>query len=203
MDDRAVFLRDYPVTIAEPLRHYKWTGPMAMSEKALRSSVASEQAGRAVGVRPELLVRRHASAVLALCLAHTRNIHDAEDAMQETFVKALSRLTSLRQPEKARPWLLQIARRTCIDRDRRRPPARTISEDLPAPESPAQARTEQLHAAIRQLSPDYRETITLYYLDGRSCASVAAWLGISEVAVRQRLLRGRLMLHQLLGGQQP
>jgi len=54
--------------------------------------------------------------------------------------------------------------------------------------------------AIAALPDSQREAITLYYLDGRNCAGVAAALGISEPAVRQRLLRGRLMLHRLLGG---
>ncbi|MHC4444505.1 MAG: RNA polymerase sigma factor [Planctomycetota bacterium] len=56
----------------------------------------------------------------------------------------------------------------------------------------------RLQAAISKLPEDYRETISLYYLDGRKCSGVAESLGISEVAVRQRLVRARLMLHDLL-----
>jgi RNA polymerase sigma-70 factor (ECF subfamily) len=57
---------------------------------------------------------------------------------------------------------------------------------------------EGLHAALARLPDVYREAIVLYYLDGRDCAGTATALGISEVSVRQRLARGRLMLHDLL-----
>jgi len=145
-----------------------------------------------------MLVRRHGRAVFALCLARSDSVHDAEDAMQEALAKAVRHLPALREPDKARAWLMQIARRTCADRIRRRRPAAALPEEVPAtPEAPA-GRFEQLHAAIARLSEEQRDVITLYYLDGRSSESVAATLGISPSAVRQRLVRARLKLHELL-----
>jgi RNA polymerase sigma-70 factor, ECF subfamily len=146
------------------------------------------------------LVRRHASAVFAVCLANTRRSHDAEDLMQETFLKALAKLDNLRDRDKAGPWLVQIARRLCIDHLRGRKPVSSISSDLPAPAEGQDPQIERLHAALGKLPEDFRETISLYYLDGRSCAGVAATLGISPGAVRMRLLRGRVMLYELLTG---
>ncbi len=64
-------------------------------------------------------------------------------------------------------------------------------------------RLEQLHVALSKLPADYREAISLYYLDGQSTASVAQALGISEVAARQRLSRGRLLLHDRMTEEQP
>ena len=147
---------------------------------------------------PETLVRSYAPAVLAVCLANTRNLHDAEDAMQDVFLKAISNFHSLRDHSRVRAWLLQIARRTCIDHRRRRVLRATIPDDVPAPTVSSGPDIERLHAALAQLPEDYRETIALYYLDGRSCAGAAESLGISEAAVRQRLVRARLMLHDLL-----
>ena len=146
----------------------------------------------------EALVRRHASAVLAVCLAQTRNLHDAEDVMQEVFMKAFAKFDALRDKTGARAWLLQIARRTCVDYHRRRVPRGTIPDDVPERTSPDNADVERLRAAIARLPERYRESITLYYLDGRSCAGVAENLGISESAVRRRLSRARLMLNDLL-----
>ncbi len=146
----------------------------------------------------EALVRRHAAAVMAVCLANTHSRHDAEDLVQEVFVHAFRKLHRLRDRDKARPWLLQIARRQCIDHRRRRRSTGLVPDDLPAPSEDRDPRLDRLHAALAQLPENYRETISLYYLDRRSCAGVAASLGISEAAVRQRLLRGRLMLHDLL-----
>ena len=169
----------------------------SMSDEAATSASRTERAG-GEAITAELLVGRYAQAVFALCLAHTRNTHDAEDAMQETFVKALTGLDSLRQPDKLRPWLLQIARRTCVDRLRRRKAADRGLTDVEPPPPADRSQVERLHGAIAGLPAETRETITLYYLDGRSTSSVAAALGISEPAVRQRLFRGRAMLHDLL-----
>ena len=146
------------------------------------------------------LVRRYSSAVMAICLASTRKLHDAEDLMQEVFVKAFTKLHTLRQPEKARPWLLQIARRACTDYHRR--PASPIAlphDQIPSPNDEPDPRIDRLQGALNRLPDPYREAITFFYLDGRSCANVASCLGISESAARARVARGRLKLRSLLG----
>ncbi len=122
--------------------------------------------------------------------------------MQETFVKAFGSLGRLRDHERARAWLLQIARRVCIDHYRSKRPAGPLPEDVPARAESRDPRIDRLHAALDKLPADYRETISLYYLDGRDCAGVAATLGISPGAVRTRLLRGRVMLYDLLAEDQ-
>jgi RNA polymerase sigma-70 factor (ECF subfamily) len=136
--------------------------------------------------------------VFGVCLAHAKNIHDGEDMMQEVFLKAVSKLNTLRDPGKVRGWLLQIARRTCIDHYRRRVRSQQIPDDIPAPEDDTENRIARLHRAISQLPESFREPISLYYLNGHNCASVARTLGISETAVRSRLARARLRLHEIL-----
>jgi hypothetical protein len=69
---------------------------------------------------PDALFRAHAQAVFAVCLANTRNHHDAEDLMQAVFLKAVSKISSLREPARARAWLLQAARRQATDRHNER-----------------------------------------------------------------------------------
>ena len=147
---------------------------------------------------PERLVRDHASAVLALCLAYTKNFHDSEDIMQDIFIQAFTKLDTLRDHTRVRPWLLKIARRKCIDASRKRRHSHPITEDVSARQNSGNEHLIHVHSAISKLPDAYRETIILYYLDGRGCADVARSLGISEVAVRRRLVRARLMLHDLL-----
>jgi RNA polymerase sigma factor (sigma-70 family) len=147
---------------------------------------------------PQALVRKYASAVLGLCIAHTKNFHDSEDIMQEVFIQAISKLDTLKDAGRVRAWLLQIARRKCIDYHRKRSLAGQISEDKPAPISEDDKQIERLHEAISKLPDGYREPITLYYLNGRNCPSIAKALGISEEAVRSRLVRARLRLHEIL-----
>jgi RNA polymerase sigma-70 factor, ECF subfamily len=152
----------------------------------------------------EGLTRHYAPAVLGICLAHTRSVHDAEDAVQDTLVKAITGIEQVREPSRTREWLLQIARRVCMDRYRRRRETQPLPEQLPAPDCTVDPRLEELHVALSRLPEDYREAISLYYLDGRSTVAVAQALGITEGAARQRLSRGRLMLHQsMTEDQQP
>ena len=147
---------------------------------------------------PERLVREHASAVLGLCMTYTKNVHDSEDITQDVFLQAFTKLDTLRDHTRVRPWLLKIARRKCIDSSRKRQRSHPIVKDVPAQSGCDNERIVRVHTAISKLPDAYRETITLYYLDGRDCAGVARSLGISEVAVRRRLVRARLMLHELL-----
>jgi RNA polymerase sigma-70 factor (ECF subfamily) len=147
---------------------------------------------------PEVMVRRHASAVWGVCLAHTRNIHDSEDIMQDVFIKAFTKLHTLKDPGRLRGWLLQIARRACIDFLRGRVSERQAVRNMPAERHVMDKRVLRIHKAISQLPDNYREPIILYYLDGRDCRGVAQALGISETAVRSRLTRARLQLHKIL-----
>ena len=152
---------------------------------------------------PETLVRDHASAVLGFCITFTKNFHDGEDIMQDVFLKAFTKLDTLRDRTRVRPWLLKIARRMCIDYDRKRRSSYSIGEDVPARPGCDNEYVIRVHTAISKLPDIYCETITLYYLEGHDCSAVAQSLEISEVAVRRRLVRARLMLHDLLLENEP
>jgi RNA polymerase sigma-70 factor (ECF subfamily) len=147
--------------------------------------------------------RCHAQAVFAVCLANTQNYHDAEDVMQAVFLKATTGISRLREPARVRAWLLQVARRECSDFHRGRKQAAPLLEEPSAPRPTANLVCERLLEAIQKLPQNYREAIVLYYLDGRNCSSVAASLGIAEPAVRQRLVRARVMLHDFLQEERP
>ena len=163
--------------------------------KSLKNADSVECNGE---LTPEMLVRDHSSAVRAVCLVYARNIHDSEDLMQEVFLKAVIKISSLRDTKRARPWLLQIARRICIDHHRKKHYTQRLSDDIPAQNEAISPEWAQLHRALVRLPDEYREVVSLYYLDGRKCARVAEMLGISDSAVRQRLVRARLMLHDML-----
>jgi RNA polymerase sigma-70 factor, ECF subfamily len=155
------------------------------------------------GAASEALFRAHSQAVFAICLANTQNYHDAEDIMQAVFLKSIAKASSVREPARVRAWLFQVARRLCVDFHRKRKPAEPLLTDPPTSPVCDTAPYQRLHEAIQKLPQDYRETIVLYYLDGRKCSSVADSLGIAEPAVRQRLVRARAMLHDLLREERP
>lgn len=170
-----------------------------MAEDKQRNTLDNLKTEDAHGtLTPQMLVQKYSGMVLGLCLAHTKNVHDAEDIMQEVFLKACMKLGTLREKSKARAWLLQIARRACVDYYRKRPSSRRLLVDMPArPKSDSELIT-RLHTAVSRLPDGHREVITLYYLDGRKCAHIAEALGIKEDTVRSRLVRARFALHNLL-----
>jgi len=182
--------------------------PVSLSERNYQLSQVERQDARKAAKKadaretltPEMLVREHASAVLGLCITHVKNFHDGEDIMQDVFLKAFTRIGTLRDHTRARQWLLKIARRMCIDHFRKRRASRPIDEaDAVAPRADCgDEHTSRVYEAVSKLPAGYRDVISLYYLDGRDCAGVALSLGISNAAVRRRLTRARLMLHELL-----
>lgn len=70
----------------------------------------SQAGGATESLTPEALVRTYATAVLGVCLAHMRNIHDSEDITQDVFIKAFTKLDTLRDRSRVRGWLLQTHR---------------------------------------------------------------------------------------------
>src|SRR5262245_4782902 len=84
------------------------------------------------------LLRRHGPMVLGVCRRLLRDVHDAADAFQATFLLLVRKAGSLRQPERLGPWLYGVAHRTAV-RARARAARRRREfpvEDLPAPASP-------------------------------------------------------------------
>ena len=150
-------------------------------------------------ITPQELVRKYSQDVLGLCIAHTKNFHDSEDIMQDVFIKAISKLDTIKDTGHARAWLMQIARRMCIDYHRNRPArAEQISENIESTSDEKSKQIKYLHEAILKLPEEYREPITLYYLNGQNCSAAAKTIGITEQAIRTRLVRARLKLHEIL-----
>ena len=81
-----------------------------MNEMSSNKPWAAETPGDRGAATPATLFRLHAQAVFAVCLANTQNYHDAEDVLQAVFLKAIAKSSELREPARARAWLLQVAR---------------------------------------------------------------------------------------------
>ena len=113
-----------------------------------------------------------------------RNDHDAEDIVQESFVKAFLALDRMRGGD-SRVWLLAIVRNTALSLLRRR------GSDAPA-------TRDQAPDAIEGLPGEFRETIVLRELEGLSYKDIAAVLDVPVGTVMSRLARARKMLLQAL-----
>ena len=127
----------------------------------------------------DLLHRRHAAAVHGLLLAH-RSADDVDDLLQEVFLTAWRRLSTLREDESFGPWLLAIARN-----------ARAAAVD-------ETCRANEILGLVRQLPEAYRETLALRLIEGFSGPEIAAATGLTHGSVRVNLHRGMQLLRERL-----
>ena len=128
----------------------------------------------------------------------------AADLSQDTWLRVLRGVASLREPSRFRPWLFGIARRVAIDRLRRQY-ANPIDddaalEDLPASEPEAELESDlaALEAGVASLPMRERDSLALFYLRELSIEEIAALLGVPAGTVKSRLFRARRMLRQQL-----
>lgn len=146
---------------------------------------------------PGALVKQYAPAVYRLAYARTGSRADAEDVMQEVFLRLVKAGPDFDNEEHAKAWLLRVASNCANDlfrlpwRRREEP----LDENLSAPERPEEGSVTQ---AVLSLPARYRIPIHLYYYEGYSVAEIARILGRSEGTVKSRLFRARDLLRNQL-----
>ena len=147
-----------------------------------------------------VLVQRYQGMVSGITLAILRDFGASEDAAQETFVLAWKKISTLKEISKWKPWLAQLARNTAINHLRKRKQkegtealGESFIDARARPDEVAQLKDEAslVLAALEQLPEKFRLPLVLYYREEKSVAAVAASLGLSQDAVKQRLKRGR------------
>lgn len=158
------------------------------------------------------IVARHQALVCGVALGVLGDFAASEDAAQEAFLTAWRKIHELREPEKLRPWLAQIARNAALGHLRRAKGRREeeLAEaepaggaaDEPAPDALAVSGEEAalVREALSRLPETYRLPLVLFYRQEQSVREVAAALELSEDAVKQRLARGRELLRERLSG---
>jgi RNA polymerase sigma factor (sigma-70 family) len=155
------------------------------------------------------IVARYQSLICSLAYSATGSLSQSEDLAQETFVAAWKQLADLREPGKLRAWLCGIARNLINNTLRRqgREPAHAAEQLEAAPESPSLEPSPQEQAiskeeeailwrSLERIPEIYREPLVLFYREHQSIETVAQDLELSEDAVKQRLSRGRKLLHE-------
>ena len=145
---------------------------------------------------PAELARAYAPAIYRLAYARTGSRADAEDIMQEVFVRLLRAGPDFADRAHARAWLLRVAANCANDwfrapwRRREGP----LTDSLPAPEHEDGGVVE----AVLTLPAKYRTAVHLYYYEELSVAEIAKIMGKSEGAVKARLFRARALLRDML-----
>ncbi len=154
------------------------------------------------------LVDSYQKPVYNLCYRMLGNAEDAEDASQETFLRAYK---SMRRYDRSRPfstWLLSIAAHYCIDQIRRRRMTVVSIEDLPVPDLPDHAlgleatvglkeQQRRVRALLETLDATDRAAVIMYYWYDFSYEEISRALSLTESAVKSRLHRARRAMAQI------
>ncbi len=152
------------------------------------------------------IVDAYQRPVYNLCYRMLGDATEAEDAAQETFLRAYTKLDTYQQSRKFSSWLLSIASHYCIDRLRRRrfqmvswddlPPWRWLPTTEPQPEEVTLTRESQdaLRDLLDELPSDYRAAIVLRYWHDMSYDEIADTLDTTVSAIKSRLFRARQMM---------
>ncbi|MBD3348156.1 MAG: sigma-70 family RNA polymerase sigma factor [Candidatus Eisenbacteria bacterium] len=162
------------------------------------------------------LVSRHESKVYGLCIKMLGNPEDAEDCLQEVFIKAFEALPDFREEARFSTWLYRIAYNACLMRIRKRKldtvpldkPVQIGEEKMqrdvadwttdPRADVMNDELNEMLRKHINELQPDNRIVFVLRDIHGLSTDDTANVLGLSVPAVKSRLHRARLFLRERL-----
>jgi RNA polymerase sigma-70 factor, ECF subfamily len=150
----------------------------------------------------EALVRRHQPAVYRVALRMLGSEADAQDATQETFVRAWRGLPRFRHDSVLTTWLYRIVTRRCLNLIAARRPTEALNDTQPDPRldpghaAEQRARLQAVTRAIAQLPAEQRAALILREFEGVSYDQMADALNTSVPAVKGRLHRARLAVAQ-------
>jgi RNA polymerase sigma-70 factor, ECF subfamily len=180
-----------------------------------------ERAGQGDADAFSVLVEQFSSRLYSACFSYLGNRQDAEDCLQETFIKAFRSLREYQYLSSIYTWLYRIAVNTCLDFRRKSSREATfsldealetedsqvytqIADDSPLPDEMAEsAETRRLvQEEIDQLPRYLREILVLRDLEDYSYHELAALLRLSEGTVKSRLSRARRLLAQRLASRE-
>jgi RNA polymerase sigma-70 factor (ECF subfamily) len=174
------------------------------------SAVHEEARRRAEDAAIAALVDQYAGALYRVAYSVLRNSSDAEDAVQEAFLRVLRHRDTLDEVRDHRVWLIRIVWNIALDRKRRaktRPETDDVSElarVLPSTGLSAEelAAASQHHArvlkCVEQLPAKERDVLLLSAFEELTSVEIAAVLDITESSVRSRLFRARNLMAELL-----
>jgi RNA polymerase sigma-70 factor (ECF subfamily) len=131
---------------------------------------------------------------------------DAWDVLQQTWLRVLSGIGALREPQSLGPWLYRVARHAAFNHGQVRATYRRFLQDYqvaaPADEAPDREdfeNADQLHRGLVQLPVPQREVLTLFFLEDFSIDAIAQILDVPPGTVKSRLHHAKKALRAVLG----
>ena len=152
----------------------------------------------------EELYRRFSPRMYAVCLRYAGNAEEAEDILQEGFIKVFKKLDSFRSEGSFEGWVRRVFVNTAIEHFRRKRYLMPITEKE---ENTIEAKyasvldemgAKDVLALVRELSPGYRTVFNMYVVEGYTHREIADMLGISEGTSKSQLSRAKVILQDMV-----
>lgn len=155
----------------------------------------------------ELLYRRHAAKLYAVCLQYSGNDDEARDILQEGFIKIFENLPHYKHEGSFDGWIRRITVNTALEKFRGKYNLYRVDDIDLIPEPDAEPDTEDyagleandLLQIIRELPPKYRMVFNLYAIEGYSHKEISKMANISEGTSKSNLSRARVILQRRVG----
>lgn len=147
------------------------------------------------------IYNRHVDTVYRLCFSFMKNKADAEDLVQETFLKLLSDGKVFENERHEKAWLIVTASNLCKDSLKKWWRRNENIEDIQTLGYEQSFADPAIMKAILSLKADYKTAVYMFYYEGYTTAEIAGHLHCPEATVRSRLSRARAQLRTLLGGE--
>ncbi len=150
----------------------------------------------------ERAMEQYEESLLRMCFVYLGDAQLAEDAVQETFLKAYRSLSGFRGEASEKTWLLRIAINTCKDVRRgawfRHVDRNVALDQLREPSAPDAAFDDSLTRAVMALKPRYRAAVLLCYYKGLTGQEAAQALGVSRATAMNRLRKAKEQIKKAL-----
>lgn len=152
----------------------------------------------------ELLYRRHAAKLYAVCLQYSGNDEEARDILQDGFIKIFDNLVNYKHEGSFEGWMRKIVVNTALEKFRSRHSLYRVDDIDLIPEPDADPDTEDysgleavdLLDIIRELPPKYRMVFNLFAIEGYSHKEISEMVSISEGTSKSNLSRARIILQK-------
>ena len=156
----------------------------------------------------ERIVRKYMDTVYRIAISHTKELSDADDVVQQTFVKLLTKNVNFTDEEHLKRWLIRVCINECnslfssfwrknVNLFDNSTAEENVTEGTDEP-SFTQQEDSDLYEAVKMLPAKCRIVVYLFYYEGYSTKEIADIIHVKEATVRTRLVRGRKLLKKEL-----
>jgi RNA polymerase sigma factor (sigma-70 family) len=155
----------------------------------------------------ELLYRRHAAKLFAVCMQYSGNDEEARDILQEGFIKIFENLVHYKHEGSFEGWMRRIVVNTALEKYRSKHNLYRVDDidQIPEPDATpdnedyAGLEASDLLEIIRELPPKYRMVFNLYAIEGYTHKEISSIVNISEGTSKSNLSRARVILQRRVG----